>query len=166
MAQQIVRDAPGVRDINGVFYPYALFMESIIEGLVNFETDIFYMMLCDPSYTPNQNVHKFKSVISGEINYSGYSPGGLEMPISTVSYTSSTKQLTIVASDCQWPLVNFPSPGARYGIVYDSVTKDGSGSDVAKPLVGYVDFVSPQIVSDMAFHVNWPSTGMLTLQLP
>jgi hypothetical protein len=168
MAEPIVLTGPTPYDVNGVFYPYALFMESVIGGLIDFETDIFYMMLTDATYIPNQNVHKFKSVISGELgqSYSGYSVGGMQMPISTVSYTSTTKTLTINASNVQWPLVTFPAPGARYGIVYDSATKDGSGSDVAKPLVGYVDFVSDQTVTDMAFHVNWPSTGMMTLKLP
>jgi hypothetical protein len=151
---------------NGTFYPYALFMESVIEGLINFETDIFFMMLVDATYVPNQDVHKFKSVISGEVNYSGYASGGMQLPISTVSYTMTTKTLTIGASDLQWPLVTFPLPGARYGVVYDSFTKDGSGSDVAKPLVGYVDFITPQVVTDMAFNVNWPATGMLSLKLP
>jgi hypothetical protein len=166
MAQPIVATAPGTHDVNGVFYPYGLFMESVIEGLINFEADIFYMMLCDPGYIPNQNAHKFKSVVSNEINYSGYAIGGQQVGISTVSYTMSTKTLTIGASNVQWPLVNFPAPGARYGVIYDSFTKDGSGSDVAKPLVGYIDFVAPQIISDMAFHVNWPSTGMMNLKLP
>lgn len=168
MAQPIVLNAPSQYDINGVFYPYALFMESVIGGLINFETDIFYMMLTDPSYTPNQNTHKFKSVVNGELDqtYSGYAPGGAQLPISTISFSMSTKTLTINASDVQWPLVTFPAPGAKYGVVYDSFTKDGSGSDVAKPLVGYVDFVAPQVISDMAFHVNWPTTGMLTLKLP
>jgi hypothetical protein len=153
-------------NVNGVFYPYALFMESVMSGLINFETDIFFMMLCDPGYTPNQNVHKFKSVITNEINYSGYAVGGTQLGINTVSYTMSTKTLSITASNLQWPLVNFPAPGARYGVIYDSFTRDGSGSDVAKPLVGYVDFVLPQIISDMSFNVNWPSTGMLNLKLP
>ena len=154
--------------INGVFYPYALMMESLFEGLFNFEIDIFYMMLVDPNYIPNQNTHKFKSVITGELGqiYSGYSPGGIQLPISTISYTGSTKTLTINASNVQWPLVTFPAPGARYGIVYDSFTKDGSGTDGAKPLVGYVDFVAPQIITDMAFNVNWPSTGMMSIKLP
>jgi hypothetical protein len=168
MAEPIVLNRPTPYDVNGVFYPYALFMESIIGGLVNFETDIFYMMLVDATYTPNQNTHKFKSVITGELNqtYSGYAAGGQQVPISTVSYTMTTKTLTINASNVQWPLVTFPAPGPRYGVVYDSFTKDGSGSDVAKPLIGYVDFVTPQVMSDVAFHVNWPSTGMMSLKLP
>jgi hypothetical protein len=166
MAESVVLDAPTQYDVNGVFYPYALFMESMISGLIDFETDIFFMMLCDPGYIPNQNTHKFKSVISNEINYSGYGVGGMQLPISTISYSGSTKIMTINASNLQWPLVTFPAPGAKYGVIYDSKTKDGSGSDVAKPLVGYVDFVTPQIVTDMAFHVNWPSTGMMTLKLP
>jgi hypothetical protein len=168
MAEPIVLDRPTPYDVNGVFYPYALFMESVISGLIDFETDIFYMMLCDPTYTPNQNAHKFKSVISGELNqtYSGYAVGGMQCPISTVSYSMTTKTLTIAASDLQWPLVTFPAPGPKYGVIYDGVTKDGSGSDSAKPLVGYVDFVTPQIITDMAFHVKWPSTGMMTLKLP
>src|SRR3974390_3210563 len=157
---------PGARTINAVFYPYALFMESFLEGQIDFETDIFYMMLTDPTYTPNQNTHKYKSIISGEINYSGYQIGGMQQPISTMSYTGSTKTLTINASNLQWPLVNFPAPGARYGVVYDSFTKDGSGTAQAMPLVGYMDFVAPQIITDMAFNVNWPTTGMMGFKLP
>lgn len=161
-------NAPAGRDVNGVFYPYGLFMESILEGQIDFETDIFYMMLTDPTYTPNQNTHKYMSVITGELGqtYSGYQTGGMQQPISTMSYTGSNKTLTITASNVQWPLVTFPAPGARYGVIYDSFTKDGSGAPQAMPLVGYVDFITPQIITDMAFNVNWPSTGMMNLKLP
>lgn len=163
--------APPVIDVhavNGTFYPYALFIESMVGGLIDFETDIFYMMLVDATYIPNQNTHKFKSVVNGELNqtYSGYNAGGIQMPIQTISYTGTTKQLTISASNLQWPLVTFPSPGARYGVIYDVITKDGSGANGAMPLVGYVDFLAPQVITDMAFNVNWPSTGLMTFQLP
>jgi hypothetical protein len=87
---------PSVRDVNGVFYPYALFMESMVGGLIDFETDIFYMMLVDPNYTPNVNAHKFKSSIAGEINYSGYSPGGTQMAISTISYLWPLRRLPLM----------------------------------------------------------------------
>lgn len=158
----------GGQSINGVFYPYALFMESMIQGLVDFETDIFFMMLVDTSYAPNQNTHKFKSIITGELDqtYSGYSPGGQQMAINQITYTGSTKVMSISASNIQWPLVTFPSPGARYGVMYDGVTPDNSGSPGSMPLVGYVDFTAAQIITDMAFQINWPSTGMLNLKLP
>lgn len=154
--------------LNGTFFPYALFMESLVEGIVNFESDIFYMMLCTSTYIPNQNTHKFKSVVAGELDgtYSGYAAGGLQMPISTISYTGTTKQLAIMPSDLQWPLVTFPNPGARYGVVYDIITKDGSNSPAAMPLIGYIDFIANQVVSDMAFNIQWPTTGMMTIQLP
>jgi len=159
-------DRPAGRTVTAQFYLYGLMMESMVEGLIDFETDIFFMMLVDATYTPNINSHKYKSVISGEINYSGYDIGGQQMGISTVSYTGSTKTLVITASNLQWPLVNFPAPGARYGVVYDQHTKDGSGSQGAMPLIGYVDFMAPQIITDMAFNVNWPTTGMMNLKLP
>lgn len=34
------------------------------------------------------------------------------------------------------------------------------------PLVGYVDFISAQTVTDMSFNIKWPSTGLLTIQMP
>lgn len=122
---------PALYDVNGTFYPYGLFMESLIEGLIDFETHLFYMMLVDATYLPNQNAHKFLSTVSGSElgnTYSGYSAGGMLMSISTISYTGTTKTLTIDASDVSWPLVTFPSPGARYGIMYDIMTKDGSNT--------------------------------------
>jgi hypothetical protein len=166
MASPILHSGASPYAVSGTFYPYALFMESMIEGLINFESDVFYMMLTDAGYLPNQNAHKFKSIVSNEITYSGYSIGGMQMPISTISYTMANKTLTINASNVQWPLVTFPAPGARYGVVYGSHTRDGTNSDSSKPLVGYIDFKTPQIVTDMAFHVNWPASGMMTLKLP
>jgi hypothetical protein len=152
--------------VDGTLTYYALFMESLVKAQINFTSDIFYCMLCEPGYTPNQNAHQYKGDITNEVAVStGYATGGISVPIGTITYTGSTKVLTINASNLVWPILTLASPGAQYGVIYDD-TPAISGNDASKPLVGYVDFGSAQIFTDQALYINWPSTGFLTMGCP
>lgn len=140
---------------------YGLFLQSLIEGRVNTTADPVWCMLVGSGYTFNQNTHKFKSVITGEITGSGYTAGGQRTTISTPVYNSPTKMLNIPAGNMVWPSVTWT--GATGAILY--MNPDGF-PDSAKPLIAYMDFGGPVSRSAQAFYINWPATGILKLAVP
>lgn len=92
-------------------------------------------MLVTNVYVFNQDTHKFKSVVGGEINTaSGYTAGGLQVTGTVPTYTGSTKTLTIPGGSLNWPAVTFS--GVVGAVLY--MAPAGLG-DASKPLVGYVD---------------------------
>lgn len=139
---------------------YGLFLESLLEGRVNFNADDIFCMIVTSTYVFNQNSHKFKSAVTGELVGSGYSAGGQLVTTSPPVFTSSNKTLSLPAGNVTWPSVIWT--GATGAILY--MNPSGFPDD-AKPLVAYIDFGGPQNRTDQAFYINWPSTGILKLAL-
>jgi hypothetical protein len=138
---------------------YGLFHQSILEGRVNLDSDPVFMMLCNSSYVPNTDTHKFRSVVTNEIVGSGYTAGGQQVSGITKDYAS--KKLTINGGPMNWPTVTWSD--ARYGVVYVApidipITQ--------QPLVCFVDFGVGQNITDGPFYVTWPSTGIITMAWP
>lgn len=140
---------------------YGLFLQSLIEGRVDVTVDEMWCMLVTNTYVFNQNTHKFKSAVIGELAGSGYSPGGLKVSTSPSIYTSSNKILNLPAGNIVWPTATWI--GAIGAVLY----MNPSGfPDNAKPLVAYIDFGGPQNRTDQSFYLNWASTGVLKLAVP
>jgi hypothetical protein len=144
---------------------YGLAMQSLWEGRINVATDQLMGMLCGPTYVPNQNTHKFKSVITSEISDSGYTPGGQQVTGAAASFVaaagSNPGTLTISGSPLVWPEVTWTA--ARFLVLY--MQPIGAAPNLC-PLVAYVDFGMSEAPADEAFYVEWPSTGILQFKLP
>jgi hypothetical protein len=140
---------------------YGLFLESLIEGRVDVTADELWCMIVTSTYVFNQNSHKFKSIVTGELEGSGYSTGGQLVTTSAAIYTSSDKTLNLPAGNLVWPSVIWT--GAVGAVLY--MNPSGFPDD-AKPLVAYIDFGGPQNRSDQAFYLNWAATGVLKLAVP
>jgi hypothetical protein len=140
---------------------YGLFLQSLVEGRVNMVADPVWCMLVGSGYVFNQNSHKFKSVVTGELAGSGYTANGQHVTISTSNYDSTNRLLTIPAGNLVWPSVTWT--GAKGAILY--MNPDGF-PDSAKPLIAYMDFGGPVDRSSQAFYLNWPATGILKLAVP
>lgn len=141
---------------------YGLFLQSMTEGRVALGLDPLMCMLVAPGYTPNQNTHKFKSIVTNEILGSGYTAGGIEVTGIQLTYTGATKTLKVTGSNLVWPSVTFPSPGPKYGVLYIA-------SDLpitAQPLVAWVDFGENVSRTDEPFYITWPPGGIITLAVP
>lgn len=140
---------------------YGLFLESLYEGRIDIRNDPLMFMICTASYTPSQNAHKFRSVVTNEIIGSGYSAGGKQIMGAAIAYTGSNKTLTLTGSPLAWPLVTWSN--ARYGVIY--VARDGIPI-TSQPLVAWVDFGANVSKSDEPFYVTWPATGIMKSALP
>lgn len=140
---------------------YGLALQSLYEGRINIAVDPMMGMLVGPGYTPNQNTHKFKSIITNEITSSGYAAGGQRIQGAAAGYTPATKTLTITGSPLVWPEVSWQA--ARYLIIY---MQPADTAPNLCPLLGYVDFQTNQSPDDEAFYVQWPASGIFQMKLP
>lgn len=139
---------------------YGLFLQSLWEGRVNLASNPLMCMLVGPEYVPNQNTHKFRSVVIDEIQGSGYTAGGKQVTGIQLGYTAATRTLKISGSNLVWPGVTFQD--ARYGVLY-------VGGPVAisqQPLVAYVDFGEDVDRTDTPMTINWPAGGIMTMAVP
>jgi hypothetical protein len=143
------------------FKAYGLFLQSILEGRVDLRTDPLMCMIVKSDYTPNQDTHKFRSVVTNEITGSGYVSGGKQVTGVSLSYTASTNALTIGGGNLVWPGVTWT--GARYGVLY--VAREGVPI-TAQPLVAYIDFGADVNRTDAPFYINWSVNGITSLSVP
>jgi hypothetical protein len=137
---------------------YGLFLKSIAEGRINFSNDSFKAMLCTAAYSPSQSGHQFKASVVGEVQGSGYTPGGASLLIGSITYAN--KQIAVKASNLSWPMVTLKD--IRYLVVYD----DTPPVDAAKPLVLWVDFLTKQSPTNQSLYYNWPNGDLLKLEVP
>jgi len=140
---------------------YGRFTESLLEGRVNLFSDELWCMLVTSAYVFSQHAHKYKSIVTGEITGSGYSPGGQKIGHESPIYDSPTKTVHVPCGNLAWPSVTFT--GAVGAVIY--VKRDGVPSN-AMPLVSYINFGEVVNRNDQAFYMNFPTTGVLKLAVP
>lgn len=136
---------------------YGLAMQSLWEARINIAVDPMKLMLVGDGYVPNQNTHKFKSVITNEIVGSGYAAGGAQITGAGVAYNATTKILTLSGGPVSWPDVTWTD--ARYAIGYMA---PASYPDTLCPLLFYVDLGVDESPADQAFYVGWNAAGIIT----
>lgn len=140
---------------------YGLFLESLVEGRVDVRSDDMYMMLVTNTYVFNQNTHKFKSVVTGEVVGSGYAAGGKQVTGLVPSYSSVSKILSLPAGNMQWNPVTIS--GVTGAVLY--MKPDGAPTN-AMPLVGYLNFNGSVSRDGTALYINWAATGACKLAVP
>lgn len=140
---------------------YGLLSQSLIEGRINLSADEVWCMLVTSAYTLNQNTHKYKNAVTGEVIGSGYSAGGKKVTVSASSYDSLTKTLKVPAGNLSWPSVTFT--GVTGAIVY--VKRIGAAEN-AMPLISHINFGESISRTAQAFYINWPETGICKLAVP
>lgn len=140
---------------------YGLFQQSLIEGRVNLLSDEVWCMLVTSSYVFNQDTHKFKSVVTGELTGSGYTPGGQKVTLTSSLYDSATNTLKVPAGNLAWPAVTWA--GLVGAVLY---VKRIDTAENAMPLISYIAFGESISRAAQAFYLNWPTTGVLKLVTP
>ena len=148
-------------DVSWFFY--GKFMESLYNGLINFASDPMYVMLCNNSYSPNQDVHQFKSDVTNEINGSGYFEGGMAVTDLQALYqvTGTTKQLVVTGGNLVWPTVTWTGSNApSLAVAYMNSPVD----ETQQPLVGFLDFGGTEAPTDQAFYIDWATGGVIFTQ--
>ena len=136
-----------------VAYAYGGALLSLANKEIDFDSDTIKVMLCNSSYVPNQDTHRYLSSITGEVTGSGYTAGGKVLTGVNVNYDASVNQVRIDADDISWA----PSLiTARYAVIYDDTTP-------TKPLIGYIDFGSDVSSNNASFDIKWNSLTLFRL---
>lgn len=134
---------------------YGPFLTSLGNKEVDLDTDTLKVMLCNSTYTPNQDTHQYKSSVTNEVSSAGYTAGGATLTSVTVTYTAGTNTYMLDAADSSWTGVTF---SARYAIVYDSTP----ATDATRPLICYIDFGADISPSAGPFSITWNASGIVT----
>ena len=115
-------------------------LDDAFRSLIDFDTDTFYCMLVDATYTPNKATHTRRSDVTGEVAGAGYTADG---KVATVTVTKDTVNHRIDTSlgANSWTAATIAARGAVY-------YKRRGGLASADELVAYIDFGS--IISSTA----------------
>lgn len=118
---------------------------------VDWVGDTIKVTLHTSTYTPNQDTHDFKDDLTNELpTAGGYTAGGATLSGKSVTYTSGTNTVALLAADTTWTTATFT---CRYAVVW----KD-TGTASTSPLLGYVDFGADQSPAGVDFVLNWHDT--------
>lgn len=136
---------------------YGQFALHLANKLIDWTNDSIYVALVGATGTPNQDSHDFYNDVTDEIAATGYTANGAALSGKSASYDSGTNQTRLIASDTTWSSVDFTSDPPEFAIVYDRTP----ASDATRPLISYVDFLSPQSVGPgVNFTIDWDATGV------
>ena len=135
---------------------YGGFLQSLANKEVDLDSDVLKIMLCTSAYTPNQDTHRYKSSVTGEVSGTGYVSGGNTLGSVAVTYTAGTNTLTLDAEDTSCANSTIT---ARYAVIYESTP----ATDATRPLIAYIDFGADVSSSGAAFNITFDAAGIVTL---
>lgn len=128
-------------------------------GSIDLDTDTFYILLTDASYTPDRDAHAFRSDITGELPASGgYASGGFALTGLSVVQDNPGDRVVVDANDWSQALT---FTGARWAVMY----KHRGGAASADELIKAFDFGSA-LSADAGvanFEIRFGIDGVLTL---
>lgn len=123
------------------------FLDDVVRGAIDVDSDSFKGMLVTSAYTPNATTHTKRSDVTNEVSGAGYTAGGFAV---TVTVTKNTANNRMEISFSSTPLSN-ASITARGLTVY----KARGGAASADELVAYLDFGSDVTSTNGTFTVNY-----------
>lgn len=107
-------------------------VDDAARGLVDFDSDTFYVMLVTSSYTPNKKTHTRRSDVTNEVVGTGYAAGGIASAC-TVTKDTVNDKVTCAFAAAAWAASTITAAAA---VIY----KRRGGASSADELVAYVDF--------------------------
>lgn len=129
---------------------------ALLNKEADLNSDVLKVSLHTASYTPDQDVHDYRSDLTGELTAGGgYTTGGATLTGVAVTYDAGTNIVKIDADDPVWAALT--KSGIRYAVIYD----DTPATDATKPLLGYVDFGEDLASVGGPFTVQWSADGVL-----
>ncbi len=122
---------------------------------IDLDTDAIKVMLVTSTYTPDQDVHQYKSSVTNEVTGTGYTARGATLGSKTVTYTGATNVFAFDAADATWTTSTIT---ARTAVVYD----DATGVDATAPLLCYFQESADVSTTAGTFSVVFAAAGIFT----
>lgn len=135
---------------------YGQALVSAFNKEIDMSGDSFNLLLLDSSYVPNQDTHRYKSDLTGEVTGTGYTAGGKVLSNVAVSYDGATNTFKFDADDVTW---DPSSITARYAVVYDN----SPVTDAVRPLICFIDFEADKTSATDLFTVAFNASGIVTI---
>lgn len=129
---------------------------SLLNKLVDVDSDSLKVALTTSSYTPDQDADDFFNDVTNEVSGTGYTAGGATLANVTVTYTSGTNVIKVDADDTSWASSTIT---ARYAVLYDSTP----GTAATNPLLVYVNFGADVSTTAGTFSIVWNASGIATI---
>jgi len=125
--------------------------KNLVEAEASWATMNAFCALLKNATTLDQDAPEvFADVVANEATGTGYTPGGVAIANRSVTVDAASNETRLIGDPVQWT----PSTiGARWAIIYINAG--------AKPLLGYVDFISDRFSEAGLFRIEWPVTGVL-----
>lgn len=133
------------------YFPFAL----VKNEFANLSAaNVLKVMLCTSGYTPNQNLHSYKSDVTNEVEGTGYTAGG-EI-LTGVNLILTVRKTYLEAANVTWPESTMT---ARYAVIYDYT----GAADNVRPLVAYIDFDEDKSCENGTFQLTWNAGGIFEI---
>ena len=137
---------------------YGKFLNSLMQKLIDVDSDSIKVALLSSSYTPDLDNHDFfDDVTAYQVTGTGYTAGGLAVTGKLLSYNSSTNTWTFDFDDPSWTIVGALT--ARYAVVYDATPS----TDANRPLMFLIDLGENKTATDGTFKLTIAGTGLFTI---
>lgn len=131
---------------------YNSFKQELLQGVHNFDSDTYGLMLVTSAYTPLAT-HTTRADVTNEVSGTGYTSSG-----QAVAGLSSSGGAT-ASIDCNDVTWSSSTITARAAVLY----KRNGGAASGDQLVAYYDFGSDQSSSNGDFTVNINASGLLDI---
>jgi hypothetical protein len=138
---------------------FGLFISSLANKEVDWNSDVPKCMLTTATYTPNQDTHQYKSDVTNEVTGTGYTAGGATLANPTITYTAGTNVLKLDADDASWAASSITLPVSGSAIVYDSTP----ATDATRPLACYQTTDTQVQSTNGTFTVAWHADGIIAI---
>lgn len=104
-------------------------------GSIDFDTDVFKVMLVTSSYAPNKDTHTKRQDVTNEVSGTGYTAGGVASAASVGSVDTTNDRVDVTFAAVSWLASTITARGA---VIY----KSRGGVSSADEMIMYVDFGS------------------------
>lgn len=118
--------------------------------------DSIKVMLCNSSYTPNQDTHDYKNDVTNEVSGTNYTAGGNALANDTLTYTAGTNVLKYDADDLTFATVTLSD--VKNIVIYDSTP----ATDATRPLIAYGVIDTALAPNAGNLTITWDSAGIIT----
>lgn len=115
-------------------------------GAIDYDTDTFYAMLVDATYTANKDTHTKRSDVTGEVTGTGYTAGGMPVTVTVGAVDTANDRVVVTFAAHAWSTATIT---ARGEVIY----KRRGGASTADELVFYNDFGANITSTGAAFSV-------------
>lgn len=137
---------------------YGKFLNSLMQKLVDIDSDSIKVALLSSSYTPDLDNHDFfDDVTAYQVTGTGYTAGGLAVTGKLLSYNSSTNLWKFDFDDPSWTIVGALT--ARYAVIYDATPS----TDANRPLMFLIDFGVDKTATDGTFKLTINADGLFDI---